>query len=176
MAGLTSLLGGGAALGGPGFFGLLGGGALGLGGSLFNVNQQRHASDFARSEGDPYRSLLRQYTMDPSSYFKGPLAQELARQADTRYSSVFGNPAGSGTAQALTLQAMLNGYGSERDRLAKMGGLEDINANMAPSRNAQNRANMGVFGSLMDLLGMGSTFLGGGGGGGPEQLSGPGFQ
>lgn len=160
--GLGGLLGGGAALGGPGLAGLIGGGLLGLGGSLFNVNQQRHASDFARSEGDPYRSQLRAMTADPSLYFKGPIAQELARQADQRYSSTFGNPAGSGTAQALSLQAMLNGYGSERDRLARMGGLSDINQNMAPARNAQNSANMGVFGSLLDMLGMGSGLLGGG--------------
>lgn len=168
MAGLAGLLGGAGALMGPGI-GMLGAG-LGLGGSLFNVNQQRHASDFARSEGDPYRSSLRAMTADPSLYFKGPIAQELARQADARYSSAFGNPSGSGTAQALSLQAMLNGYGAERDRLARMGGLSDINAGMNPARTAQSRANMGVFGSLMDMLGAASSLpMGGGGGGMPFQ-------
>jgi hypothetical protein len=68
---------------------------------------------------------------------------------------------------------MLNGYGSERDRLARMGGLSDINANLAPARSAQNAANMGVFGSLLDLLG-GLTGLpiGGGGGGNPFEGTG----
>lgn len=152
MAGLTDMFSGG----------------LGLLGSFLGANQARHAEDFYRSEGDPYRSQLRAMTADPNLYFKGPIAQELARQADIRYSSQFGNPAGSGTAQALSLQAMLNGYGSERDRLAKMGGLSDINSGMVPGENRKQSAYGDIFTSLQDLLGKfsGGGMPGGGGGGG----------
>lgn len=144
------------------------GGLLGLGGSLFNVNQQRHAADEYHSEGDPYRSQLRAMTADPNIYFKGPIAQELARQADSRYSSAFGNPAGSGTAQALSLQAMLQGYGQERDRLFKMGGGDYMNQAYPGAKGGQMGANMGVFGALGSLLGLG----GGGGSGGGYQYTG----
>src|SRR5262245_44734853 len=99
------------------------GGSLDLFGNLLGYNQQKHAADQFFSEGDPYRSQLRAYTNNPDLYFKGPIAQALARQADQRYSSVFGNPAGSGTAQALSLEAMLRGYGEERDRLGRLGGV-----------------------------------------------------
>ena len=147
----------------PGLSDLLGG-TLGLAGSIFGLNQARHTSDEFHSEGDPYRSQLRAMTADPSIYFKGPIAQELARQADTRYSSAFGNPAGSGTAQALSLQAMLGGYGNERDRLFKMGGGDYMNQAYPAARLGQNQAGMDIFKAGGGLLGM--LGLGGGGGGG----------
>jgi len=158
-----------------GLGGLLGSG-LGLIGSFTNANQQRHFADELHSEGDPYRSSLRAMTADPSLYFKGPIAQELARQADSRYSSVFGNPAGSGTAQALSLQAMLNGYGQERDRLFRMGGGEAMNNAYPGARMGQNKAYGGIFGAGQDLLG--SIFGGGlgslfGGGMTSSQIGGP---
>ena len=147
MAGLGDMLSGGG----------------GLFGSLFNANQARHTADEFRSEGDPYRSSLRAMTADPNLYFQGPIAKALANAADRRYSSIFGNPAGSGTAQALSLEAMLQGYGQERDRLFKMGGGDYWNQAYPNARFGQNKAYTGVFGSLQDLLG---TFGGGGGGGG----------
>lgn len=169
MAGLAGLLGGGLAALGPGI-GMLGAG-LGLGGSLFNANQQRHAMDQYFSEGDPYRSQLRAIQNDPDLFFKGPIAQSLARQADARYSSIFGNPAGSGTAQALSLEAMLRGYGDERDRLGRLGGLANFNAAYPGARSGYANANMGILGSLGSILGFGSGFLPSGGGGGGGGLS-----
>jgi hypothetical protein len=136
-----------------------GGGILGLGGSLFNVNQQRHAADEFHGEGDLYRSQLRDITQNPNHYFQGPIAQALANASDRRYSSVVGNPAGSGTAQAGALEAMLRGYGSERDRLFHMGGGEAMNAAYPGARTGQMGANMGVFGSLGSLLGSGLGLL-----------------
>jgi hypothetical protein len=153
MAGLSDLVSGG----------------LGIFGSLLGANQARHNEDFYRSEGDPYRSQLRAMTADPSVYFKGPIAQELARQADSRYSSQFGNPAGSGTAQALSLQAMLSGYDNERKLLGNLGGLSDINAGIVPGNNAVGKADQGVFGSLQDLLKIAGGF---GGGGTPDPQAG----
>jgi len=146
MAGLADILGGG----------------LGLFGSFLEANQARHNEDFYRGEGDPYRSQLRAITADPNLYFHGPIAQSLANQADRRYSSVFGNPAGSGTAQALSLEAMLRGYGDERDRLGRLGGLSQINQGIVPGANAKGGAYQGIVGSLGSLLAM----LAGGGGGG----------
>ena len=151
-----------------GLFDLASGG-LGLFGSLFGANQARHTADEFHSEGDPYRSQLRAITDNPNLYFKGPIAQELARQADTRYSSQFGNPAGSGTAQALSLQAMLNGYGSERDRLFKEGGGDYMNQAYPDAVAGKNKAYGGVFGSLQNLL----AALGTGGGGMPSPSGGP---
>lgn len=139
------------------------GGGLGLLGSLFNVNQQRHAADQYFNEGDPQRSRLRAITNDPSLYYNSPEAKSLADILDRRYSSQFGNPSGSGTAQALAADALKRGYGAERDRLFQEGGGDYFNRAYPGARTAQNNANMGVFGSLGSLL---SMITGGGGSGG----------
>ena len=145
---------------------------LGLFGALFNANQARHTADEFRGFGDLYRSQLGAMTNDPDIYFKGPIAKALANASDRRYSSVFGNPAGSGTAQALSLEAMLQGYGQERDRLFKMGGGEYWNRAYPGARLGQNKAYSNVFGSLQDLLGGFGGGGGGGGGGGADDLMG----
>jgi hypothetical protein len=152
----------------PGLSDLLSGG-LGIVGSLFGSNQARHNEDFYRSEGDPYRSQLRAITADPNAYFNGPIGQALADQANRKYSASFGNPAGSGTAQALSLQAMLSGYDNERKLLGNLGGLSDINAGIVPGNNAVGKADQGVFGSLQDLLKIAGGF---GGGGTPDPQAG----
>lgn len=171
MAGLTDLLGlGGLGLGGNvGFLGA----ALGPFGAMLNANQQRHAADQFFSEGDPYRSQLRAITANPDAYFQGPIAQALARQANAANSARFGAPSGSGTAQALSLEAMLRGYGDERDRLARMGGLANFNA-------AYPDAVMGKIGSYNNIVsslvkgagGLLGLFGGGGGGGGGGSATG----
>jgi len=141
-------------------------GGLGILGSFLNANQARHNEDFYRSEGDPYRSQLRAISADPSLYYNGPEAKSLANMVDQRYSSQFGNPAGSGTAQALASDALLRGLGAEKDRLFKMGGGDYLNAGMVPGANAKGKAYQGVFGSLQDMLKILSGGGGGGGGGG----------
>src|SRR6266702_346994 len=100
---------------------LLGAGT-GLWGSLFNRNQQNQAYNDYYNIGAPYRDRLSAITANPDLYYNSPDAQALARQSDRRYSSVVGNPSGSGTAQAGALEAMLHGYGAERDRLFNYGG------------------------------------------------------
>lgn len=147
-----------------GLFDLASGG-LGVLGSLFNRNQASQTENQFWGIGDPYRAQLQNITQNPDAYFKGPIAQELARQADTRYSSQFGNPAGSGTAQALSLQAMLNGYGAERDRLFREGGGDYLNQAYPAARAGKMGAGAGVFGSLQNLLAAAGS--GGGGGGLP---------
>lgn len=152
MAGLADVLGSG----------------LGVFGSLFNVNQNRHMADEFRNEGDPERSRLRAITNDPSLYYNSPEAKSLADMLDRRYSSTFGNPSGSGTAQALAADALKRGYGAERDRLFQEGGGDYWNRAYPGARGGQNLANMGVFNSLGTLL----KAITSGGGGGPEGLSG----
>jgi len=144
MAGIGDILGGG-------------GGFLG---SLFNINQQRHAADEFHGEGDLYRSQLRAMTQDPNIYFQGPIAQALANASDRRYSASVGNPAGSGTAQAASLEAMLRGYGQERDRLFNMGGGQYMNAAYPGAKTGQMGANTGAVGSLGSLLGLAGTYFG----------------
>src|SRR5206468_2334508 len=80
-----------------------------------------------------------------------------------RYSASVGNPAGSGTAQAGALEAMLRGYGNERDRLFNYGGGAYFNRAAPGARSGAMGANMGVFSSLGPLLAL--LNQGGGGGG-----------
>lgn len=146
-------------------------GGLGLLGNLFNRNQASQTENQFWGIGDPYRAQLQNITNNPDAYFKGPIAQALANASDRRYSSVVGNPAGSGTAQAGALEAMLRGYGAERDRLFGEGGGDYFNRAYPAARAGKMGANLGIFGSLQDLLALGSGGFGGGGGGG---IPGPG--
>lgn len=144
------------------------GGGLNLGGALFNRNQRGQTSDQYFQMGQPYRDQLSSITANPSLYFNSPTAQALANQSDRRYSSVVGNPAGSGTAQAGALEAMLRGYGNERDRLFNYGGGGYFNQAAPGARNNAMGSNMGAIGSLgplMALLGQSGLFGKGGGGG-----------
>src|SRR5260221_3424245 len=138
------------------------GGGLNLGGSLFNRNQRGQTSDQYFQMGQPYRDQLSAMTANPNLYFNSPAAQALANQSDRRYSAAVGNPAGSDTAQAGALEAMLRGYGNERDRLFNYGGLGYFNRAAPQARSNSMGANMGVFGGLGSLLGL----LDQGGGGG----------
>jgi len=144
-------------------WGNLGGAGLGLFGQLFNRNQQNQAYNDYYNIGAPYRDRLSAITNDPNLYYNSPEAQSLANQSDRRYSSVVGNPAGSGTAQAGALEAMLRGYGAERDRLFNYGGGGYYNRAAPGARTSAMGSNMGVFGAMGPLL---SMLQGGGGGGG----------
>jgi len=143
------------------------GGGLGLGGTLFNRNQQNQAYNDYYNIGAPYRDRLMAITNNPSLYYNSPEAKALANASDRRYSSVVGNPAGSGTAQAGALEAMLRGYGNERDRLFNYGGGAYYNRAAPGARSGAMGANVGVFGGLGALLGL----LGHGGGGGGADIS-----
>lgn len=159
-------------------WGNLGGAGLGLFGQLFNRNQQNQTSNQYFNMGAPYRDRLSQISNDPNLYYNSPEAQALANQSDRRYSAAVGNPAGSGTAQAGALEAMLRGYGAERDRLFNYGGGGYFNRAAPGARSGAMGANMGVFGGVGGLLGalgqggggLGSLF--GGGGGGNADISG----
>lgn len=139
------------------------GSGLGVFGSFLGANQQRHAADEFHNEGDPQRSRLRAITNDPSLYYSSPEATSLADALDRRYSASFGNPSGSGTAQALAADALKRGYGAERDRLFQEGGGDYMNRAYPSARAGQNKAYGGIFDSLGALL---QAFGGGGGGGG----------
>lgn len=144
-------------------WGNLFGGALGLGGALFNRNQQNQTSNQYFNMGAPYRDRLSAITSDPSLYYNSPDAQALANQSDRRYSSLVGNPAGSGTAQAGALEAMLRGYGAERDRLFNYGGGGYFNRAAPGAQSGAMGANMGIFSALGPLM---ALLKGGGSGGG----------
>lgn len=150
-------------------WGNLGGAGLGLFGQLFNRNQQNQTSNQYFNMGAPYRDRLSAITNDPNLYYNSPDAQALANQSDRRYSSVVGNPAGSGTAQAGALEAMLRGYGAERDRLFNYGGGGYFNRAAPGARSGAMGSNMGVFSAAGPLLQM--LMGGGSGGGGAETFT-----
>lgn len=131
---------------------------IGLGGAAAGRNE-----NFGM--GAPYRDRLRDITNDPNAYYSSPEAQALANASDRRYSSIVGNPAGSGTAQTEALDAMRRGYGAERDRLFNYGGGAYFN-------RAAPGGTQGVFsalGPIGQLLGRGIG--GGGGAGGSADIS-----
>src|SRR5258706_771771 len=153
------------------------GGGLNLGGSLYNRNQRGQTSDQYFQMGQPYRDQLSSITANPNLYFNSPAAQALANQSDRRYSATVGNPAGSGTAQAGALEAMLRGYGNERDRLFNYGGGGYFNQAAPGARSEAMGANMGALRSLGPLMwhlgnqNWGSMFGGGGGSSMPTDWS-----
>ena len=145
------------------------GGALGLGGSLFGRNQTLGTAKQYEGMGAPYRQRLSDISNDPNAYYNSPEATALANASDRRYSSIVGNPAGSGTARASALEAMLRGYGAERDRLFNYGGGAYYNRAAPGARGNATNAGMGIFNSLGPLM---SIFGQRGGGGGFDMFGG----
>src|SRR5258706_6485477 len=121
------------------------GGGLNLGGSLSNRDQRGQTWDQYFKMGQPYRDQLSSITANPNLYFNSPAAQALANQSDRRYSATVGNPAGSGTAQAGALEAMLRGYGNERDRLFNYGGGGFFHPAPPGARKGAMGGNIGAF-------------------------------
>src|SRR5260221_9101176 len=155
-----------------GFGDILGGG-LGLFGQLFNRNQQNQTSNQYFNMGAPYRDRLSAISNDPNLYYNSPEAHALANASDRRYSASVGNPAGSGTAQAGALEAMLRGYGAERDRLFNYGGGGYFNRAAPGGKRRGMGVQLGRLGGLGGLMGgLGERgggvrgLVGGGGGGG----------
>lgn len=137
--------------------------ALGVGGSLFGLNKTGATANQYEQMGAPYRDRLAAITADPSSYYNSPEARALAGASDRRFSASVGNPAGSGTAQAGAMDALLRGYGQERDRLFNYGGGSYFNRAAPGARGNATNAGMGVFSALGPLA---RLFAGGGSGGG----------
>jgi hypothetical protein len=138
--------------------------ALGVGGGLFGLNRTRQTANQYEQMGAPYRDRLSAITADPSAYFNSPEARALANASDRRYSASVGNPAGSGTAQAGAMDALLRGYGQERDRLFNYGGGSYFNRAAPGARGNATNAGMGMFNALGPL----ARLFGGGGGGGNQ--------
>lgn len=78
--------------------------------------------------GAPYRDELARISTDPNAFYSGPQATKATESVLQRLSKTTGNPAGSPYAQALTVDALFNEYGAERDRLAGFGGLTAYNS------------------------------------------------
>lgn len=139
------------------------GSATGVLGSLFGANRTGSTANQYEQMGAPYRDRLSAISADPNLYYNSPDAQALANASDRRYSAIVGNPAGSGTARASALEAMLRGYGQERDRLFNYGGGAYYNRAAPGARGNATNAGMGIFNSLGPLM---RLFGRGGSGGG----------
>jgi hypothetical protein len=146
-------------------FGNLLSAGTGLLGQLWGRNQTQGTASQYAGMGAPYRERLSAISADPNLYYKSPEATALANASDRRYSSIVGNPAGSGTAQQAALEAMLRGYGTERDRLFNYGGGAYFNQAAPGAQGNATNAGMGIFSSLGPLMQL-MTRGGGGSGGG----------
>lgn len=135
----------------------------GVGGQIFGRNQWGNTASNYSNIGAPYRDRLSAISADPNLYYNSPEASALANASDRRYSAISGNPAGSGTARASALEAMLRGYGAERDRLFNYGGGAYYNRAAPGAQGNVNNAGMGIFNSLGPIMQLLSR--GGGGAG-----------
>jgi hypothetical protein len=100
--------------------------------SAYGSSKQADAySDLAKqyiSMGKPYRDELSRISADPNAFYTSPTATKATESVLQRLSATHGNPAGSPYAQALTVDALYDQYGAERDRLAGYGGLTAYNS------------------------------------------------
>jgi hypothetical protein len=108
--------------------------ALGYLGADKQADAMGDLADRYMAMGEPYRQKLAEISADPSVFYDSPTATK-ATDAVLRRLSVGGNPAGNPYAQALTIDALYDQYGRERDRLAGFGGLTQYNA-AAPGASA----------------------------------------
>lgn len=143
------------------------GAGTGVLGQLWGQNRAQGTAGRYEGMGAPYRDRLTAISNDPSLYYNSPEAAALANASDRRYSAIGGNPAGSGTGRASALEAMLRGYGQERDRLFNYGGGAYYNRAGPGARGNANNSGMGVFNSLGPLM----RLFGGSGGGNGDLTS-----
>lgn len=137
--GAKSLLGGsGATQDEDSLMRLLGRVAPSLLGAYASNQQASKLSELAQKYQDfgaPYRAQLANISANPDNFYNSLGAQK-ATDAVLNKLSIGGNPAGSPNKQALTIDALYDQYGRERDRLAGFGGLTNYNA-AAPNLEAQ---------------------------------------
>lgn len=134
------------------------GGVLGVGSSLYGRNRTSGTANQYEQIGAPYRDRLTAISNDPNLYYNSPEALALANASDRRYSAIGGNPSGSGTGRASALEAMIRGYGNERDRLFNYGGGAYYNRAAPGARGNATNAGIGALNSLGPL----ARILGGG--------------
>ena len=100
---------------------------VGTGVDAYGAYQQRNdakeIADRSFAMGAPYRDELTRISADPNAFYTSPTATKATEAVLQRLSSQYGNPAGNPYAQSLTIDALYDEYGSERDRLAGYGGL-----------------------------------------------------
>ena len=97
-------------------------------GSKQQADASKALSDKLFAMGEPYRNKLLEITNDPSKFYDSPAATKATESVLQRLSATHGNPAGSPYAQQLTIDALFDNIGEERDRLAGHGGLINYNA------------------------------------------------
>ena len=123
--------------------------------SAYGSGKQADAySDLANkymAMGAPYRDELSRISADPNAFYTSPTATKATESVLQRLSSQYGNPAGNPYAQALTVDALYDQYGAERDRLAGYGGLTQY-ASAAPGAASQA---IGAKGTVYGDLGYG---------------------
>lgn len=101
-------------------------------GSYQQAGDYKDLAEKYMAMGAPYRNELARISADPNAFYTSPTATKATESVLQRLSATHGNPAGSPYAQALTVDALYDQYGSERDRLAGYGGLTAYNS-AAPS-------------------------------------------
>ena len=98
--------------------------------------------------GAPYRDELSRISADPNAFYTSPTATKATEAVLQRLSSQYGNPAGNPYAQSLTIDALYDKYGSERDRLAGYGGLTQYNAAAPGAAGTAINAEGSVYGDI----------------------------
>lgn len=105
---------------------------IGTGMDIYGANQQANATNEIANRyfnmGAPYRDELLKISADPNEFYNSPTAQNATESVLRRLSATHGNVAGSPYGQALTIDALYDQYGRERDRLAGFGGLTAYNS------------------------------------------------
>ena len=120
-------------------------------GSYSQAGDYKDLAEKYMAMGAPYRDEVSRISADPNAFYSGPQATKATESVLQRLSATHGNPAGSPFAQSLTIDALYDQYGRERDRLAGFGGLTQYNA-AAPGASA---AGIGAQGAVLGDIGYG---------------------
>ena len=120
-------------------------------GSYSQAGDYKDLANKYMAMGAPYREELSRISADPNAFYTSPTATKATESVLQRLSATHGNPAGSPFAQSLTIDALYDEYGKERDRLAGFGGLTAYNQ-AAPGASA---AGIGAQGAVLGDIGFG---------------------
>ena len=117
-------------------------------GSSQQADDYKELADKYMAMGAPYRDELARISADPNAFYTSPTATKATEAVLQRLSSQYGNPAGNPYAQSLTIDALYDKYGSERDRLAGYGGLTQYNAAAPGAAGTAINAEGSVYGDI----------------------------
>lgn len=140
----------------PSTLGMLGTGlntALGMWSANQQGNRLESIADRTAAERAPFLGAATGMLNNPSSYFQGPVAQELARSMSSALSADFGNPALSPTAQAKMIQGLAPSYYNTISQLGSLGlGGQGITAGLGTQAAQAQGQPWAVLGSGIENL------------------------